>query len=107
MDTFGIRDLRERTGDLTKVAESGHLAVITKRDKPFMVGIPFTEDLLKQGVDLNLAMHLYSEGVISIAKAAKLARCPLEVFIQKLGHCGVDAVTYDGDELDEELQHLD
>lgn len=30
MDTFTIRDLRERTGDLVRHAEAGKLSLVTK-----------------------------------------------------------------------------
>ena len=106
MHMFGIRDLRERSGELTKAAESGHLSVFTKRDRPFMVGIPFSENLLKEGVNTNLAIHLYSQGILSPAKAARLAECSLEEFIQKLGHLGITLIDYDAGELDEELDNL-
>lgn len=106
MQMFGIRDLRERSGDLTKAAEAGHLSVITKRDRPFMVGVPFTENLLREGINVNLAIHLYNQHVLSPVKAARLAECSLEEFIQKLGHLGVPFVDYDAEELDEELNNL-
>lgn len=107
MQTFGIRDLREKSGELTKAAEAGHLSIFTKRDRPFMVGIPFSENLLKQGVNINLAIHLFSQGVLSLPKAAKLAECSLEELIQTMGHLGITVVNYSAEELDEELQNLD
>ena len=106
MEMFGIRDLRERSGDLTRTAESGQLAVLTKRDRPFMLGVPFDEKLLRAGVGNSLAIHLYSQGVLSLSKAARLSEYCLEEFIQKLGHLGLDTVDYDPDELDEELNRF-
>ena len=107
MDTFGIRDLRERSGDLTRTAEAGQLAVITKRDNPLMVGVPFTRELLEQGVGLNLAIHLFKNDVITLSKSARMANKPLAEFIQILGVMGIDAVDYDPDELDNDLSQLD
>ena len=66
----------------------------------------FTEALLKEGVNTNLAVHLYRQGVLSPAKAARLAECSLEAFIQTLGYLGVTLIDYDGSELDEELGNL-
>lgn len=34
MDTFTVRDFRERTGELIHDAESGNLSVITKHGRP-------------------------------------------------------------------------
>ena len=106
MEMFGIRDLRERSGDLTRTAEAGRLAVLTKRDRPLMIGIPFSENLLKEGININLAVHLFSQGVVTLGKAARLAEMPLEMFIQKLGHLGIPAVDYDPSELDQELKNM-
>ena len=107
MEMFGIGDLRERSGDLTRTAEAGQLAVLTKRDRPFMLGVPFDERLLREGVNNNLAVHLFSQGVLSLPKAARLSDYSLEEFIQKLGYLGVDAVDYDPDEVDEELANFE
>ena len=51
MDTFTVRDLRERTGELIRDAESGQLSVITKHGRPVFVALPFDETLIKSGVN--------------------------------------------------------
>ena len=106
MEMFGIRDLRERSGDLTRAAEAGQLTIITKRDTPLMVGIPFTRELLEQGVGVNLAIHLFQNRLATLAKAARIADKPLAEFIQMLGAIGINVVDYDPDELDRDLNSL-
>ncbi|WOG27510.1 UPF0175 family protein [Endozoicomonas sp. 8E] len=106
MEMFGIRDLRERSGDFSRTAESGQLAMITKRDTPLMVGIPFTKKLLEQGIDLNLAIHLFQNRLFTLAKAARIASKSLTEFIHVLGTMGIDVVVYDPDELDRDLDSL-
>ena len=114
MQTFGIRDLREKSGELTRAAEAGHLSIFTKRDRPFMVGVPFSENLLKQGVNIcshfsqrehvnclfstMLAINLHKlytvlrriqEGFshsLLCNPAAKLAECSLEELNSKPDH---------------------
>ena len=49
MDTFTVRDLRERTGDLIRDAEQGKLSIITKHGQPVFVAVPFDE---------TVALHL-------------------------------------------------
>ena len=71
MQTFGIRDLRKRSGELTRTAESGQMALITCRDKPLLLGIPFTEELLEQGVALNLAIHLFRNNMSASPETLK------------------------------------
>ena len=95
METFGIRDLRERSGDLTRTAESGQMALITCRDKPLLLGIAFTEELLEQGVAPILAIHLFRNGLVTLAKGARIARVPLADFIRMLGTQGTPAVDPD------------
>jgi prevent-host-death family protein len=43
METFTVRDLRERTGDLIRGAEAGQLAVVTKHGRPVFVAVPFDD----------------------------------------------------------------
>ncbi|WP_263079369.1 UPF0175 family protein [Endozoicomonas sp. Mp262] len=106
METFGIRDLRERSGELTRLAEAGQLALLTKRDRPLMVGVPFNETLINENINLCMAVHLFSQGIITSGKAARLAQLPLETFIEKLGHLGIPLVDYQPEDLDQELDNL-
>ena len=101
--SFNIRDLRQRTGELVRGAESGDLAVVTKHGHPVFVAVPMSERLLEAGVFEVLAVKLYADGVLSLSKAAKLASSPVERFLETLAASGVDAVSYPPEELDEEL----
>jgi len=40
MQTFSTRDLRERSGELSREAEAGHLSLITKRGQPLNADAP-------------------------------------------------------------------
>ena len=103
MDTFTVRDLRERTGELIRDAESGELSVITKHGRPVFVALPFDETLIKSGVMRSLAIKLYRDNVVSLAKSAKLAGCSIEEFIQELAKQKIPVVQYSADDLDNEL----
>jgi len=106
METFSIRDLRERTGELVREAEAGHLSIVAKHGRPLFITVPLDERLLKEGVAVALAVRLYAEKAVSLGKAAKLAQLPIEAFIRQLGAAGVPAVDYPPEELDEELAAL-
>ena len=56
MEAFTVRDLRERTGELIRGAEQGHLSVITKHGNPVFVAVPFDAVLLENGVRASLAI---------------------------------------------------
>ncbi len=103
MDTFTIRDLHERTGQLVHDAEAGELSVITKHGRPVFVAVPFDETLIKSGVSLSLAIKLFKDDVLSIGKAAKLAGCSIARFTEELSKQDISAVQYSTDELEDEL----
>jgi prevent-host-death family protein len=104
MDTFTVRDLRERTGELIRDAESGQLSVITKHGRPVFVALPFDETLIKSGVILSLAVKLYKDDVLSLGKAAKLAGWSVGAFTEELARQDIPVVQYSADELDDELK---
>ncbi len=107
METFSVRDLREKTGELVRQAEAGHLSIVAKHGRPLFVAVPMDEHLLKEGVAVAMAVRLFSEKVVSLGKAAKLAGLPIEAFIARLGAMGVPAVDYPLEELDEELAAIE
>ncbi len=103
METFSIRDLRERTGELVRNAERGQLAIVAKHGHPLFVALPLDEELLRSGVHVALAIKLFQQGVISLGKAAKLAGLDYESFVDKLSSLGIPAVDYAPEELDSEV----
>lgn len=107
MDTFTVRDLRERTGELIRDAESGELSVITKHGRPVFVAVPFDETLIRYGLLLSLAIKLYKDDVVSLSKAAKLAGYSIEAFTGELAKQNISVIQYSADELDNELKAFD
>ena len=103
MDTFTIRDLRERTGDLVRDAEQGKLSLVTKHGQPVFLAVPFDETLLREGVRVALAVKLFDDEVVSVGKAAKLAGMSQSEFIDHLGALKIPVVRYGKEELEKEL----
>ena len=106
MDTFTIRDLRERTGELVRGAESGHLSIVTKHGRPVFVAVPFDENIIKSGVSVVLAVKLFQEKILSVGKAAKFAGYTVVEFNSYLATNGIPSVDYSPDDLDSELNAL-
>ncbi|MSQ73456.1 MAG: type II toxin-antitoxin system prevent-host-death family antitoxin [Betaproteobacteria bacterium] len=106
MESFTIRDLRERTGELVRNAEQGKLAVVAKHGHPLFVAVPLDDAMLRSGVHVALAIKLFQEGTLSLGKAAKLAGLSYEVMVEQLASIGVPAVDYPPEELDAELEAL-
>lgn len=107
MQTFTIRDLRDRTSELVRDAEAGKLSVVTKHGQPVFVAVPFDEALLKSGVRLSLAVRLVEEDAISLRQGAKLAGMTLAEFMAECSSRGMPVVNYPAEDLDRELAILD
>ena len=106
MDTFTVRDLCERTGELIRAAEEGKLSLVTKHGQPVFIAVPFDEWLVRFGLPIALAIRLYEEEVVSLAQASKIAGLAEEEFVEKLGAAGVAVVRYPADELEHEMAAL-
>mgnify|MGYP006078333493 CR=1 FL=1 len=107
METFTVRDLRERTGDLIRGAEEGRLSVITKHGAPVFVAVPFDEILVREGITVALAVHLFDEEQISLGKAAQLAGMGRAEFAKHLAQLSIPVIRTDADELERDLAALD
>lgn len=106
MDTFTVRDLRERTGELIRDAESGRLSVITKHGRPVFVAVPFDELLIREGIGLALALRLFQQADISLGKAARLAGMNRQEFLAELHRRKTPVTDNEESELDEELERF-
>ena len=104
MQTFTIRDLRDRTGELVRDAEAGKLSLVTKHGQPVFLAVPFDETLLKNGVNVALAVKLFDEERVTLAQGAKLASLSLSEFIDLLGGLGIPVARYAQGELGRELE---
>ena len=107
MDSFTIRELRERTGELVRNAEEGRLSVVSKHGHPLFVALPLDARLLESGVAIALACRLFAEKALSLGKAARLAGLSLPAFIERLGAAGVAAADYDPAELKRRARGLE
>ena len=106
MQTFSIRDLHKHSGDLTREAEAGHLALVTKHGQPLFVSVPFDDTLLQTGVHVALAVNLFKSGELSSGKAAELARMPKLAFLETVSRLGIPVVDYPAEELKAELANF-
>ena len=103
LEVFSVRDLRLRSSELVREAEAGQVSVITKRNKPVVVAVPFGTRLVDLGLDKDLALALFEQGLITMAKAAKLAGVTQDVFMDLMSEASSVAVDYPPEELTDEL----
>lgn len=106
MQTFTVRDLRNRTGELINEAEQGHLSVITKHGTPVFVAVPFDETLLQSGVRVSMAINLFAERHIGLSQAAKLAGVAPSEMMSILSEHKIPMVDYSLEELQDELKQF-
>lgn len=107
MQTFTLLELRERASELSREAEEGRLALVTRHGKPLFVSVPFTGELLAAGVHTALAVALFQNGQLTSARAAQLAKMSLPQFLAHLSAQGIAVVDYDPAELEQELAAFD
>ena len=106
MKTIGVRALRENPSVLTKSATKGEYLLITNRNTPVSLSIPFDDKLLNAGVHLSVAINLFEDNVLTLSKAAQLAKMSVESFLEQLSILGLDVVDQDETCLLEDLKSL-
>lgn len=106
MQSFSIRDLRERTGEISRAAEQGELSLITRHGHPLFISVPFGQRVVEHGVYLALAENLFKSGEMSMGKAAQLANMSRVEFGEHLSRLGIPVVDYDPAELDAEMDYF-
>jgi len=106
MQSFSIRDLRERTGDISRAAEEGELSLVTRHGHPLFISVPFNQRVVENGVYLALAESLFKSGELSLGKAAKLGNLSKVEFGEHVSRLGIPLVNYDASELEEELDYF-
>lgn len=102
-ETFTIRDLRDRTGDLVRQAEAGRLSLVTRHGHRVIVALPVDEQTLERGYRMNLAVRLFELGSVTLAQGAKLAGTTSSEFIDALARVGVSAAGYGVEELRKDI----
>lgn len=106
METFTVRDLRERSGELIRGAENGKLSVVTKHGTPVFIAVPFDDMLLKEGIGFALAAHLFDEETISLSRAARMVGCTIREMIRRLGKHRISVIRTTTEELEQDLAYF-
>jgi prevent-host-death family protein len=106
MEMFTVRDLRNRTGELIREAELGHLSVITKHGQPVFVAVPFDEALLESGVRVSMAIQLFVDHKVTLVQAARLAGLSASQMMDKLADRKIAIADYSKEELLDDLEQF-
>jgi predicted HTH domain antitoxin len=106
MKTFKTTELPEHVDDMLRDAAAGKLSLVTKDGEPAFVAVPFTEDMLSEGVAISLAVKLFDENVLSLREGAHMAHLSLSEFMSACSARGVAVVRYPASELEMELANI-
>lgn len=106
MKAVGVTALKENPNILSQCAAEGEYVLVTSKNQAMAVSVPFDERLFEAGVHVQMAITLYQQGVLTLVKAAKLAKLPVETFLMQLNTLGVVVVEQTADELAADLQAL-
>ena len=106
MQTFNLRDLSLRADELTRDVEAGKLSVVTQDGQPIFVVVPFDETLVREGVNVTLAIKLFDEETISLSKAARLAGMGVVEFMDILAALRIPVARPLPGELEKELENF-
>jgi len=106
MQSIGIRQLRERGGELESMASQGETVLLTKNGKPLFISIPFDNIVVEEGTRRALALRFFELEVLSRGAAAKAADMSLNEFLQLASKAGIAVMDHDDGELEQELKTL-
>jgi predicted HTH domain antitoxin len=104
MNIFNIDTLGLDSNSLVKCTNEGHLATITKENKPLLITVPFTEEFLKLGLSKFLAIKMLEEKILTPQQASDLAGISLIEMLYLASSVGINIVDYDPKELANELK---
>jgi predicted HTH domain antitoxin len=106
MHTYTLTELPQHRTDVLNDSQSGKLAVVIDEGRPIFLAVPFDDAMVKRGLNLDLAIKLYDEEVLSLGRAAELAGMNRIAFMNLLGEMGIPVVRYSPEELQEELKRF-
>ena len=106
MKTFKTTEFPAHVDKLLSDAAAGRLSLVTKGGEPAFLAVPFTDDMLREGIAVSLAIKLFDEDVISLREGALMARLSLSEFMSACSARGVTVVRYPPSELEMELANI-
>jgi len=99
INVFSINDLSIHSNKFIQYIDKGEMSLVTTKNSPSFIAIPFNHRLLVHGINITMAINLFETGVITISQAANIANLSIESFIELLGDEAVAVVDYSPEEL--------
>ena len=103
MKSIGIRELQKNSSLISKWLENKEYTLITKRNRPIGVAIPFNDTIIEEGLKNSLLIEAYKNSLISLGEVAKSLGMTKKEAMKFLSTVGIDIIDYD---LNEDMQTI-
>lgn len=103
MRLFSINELHEHSDEVTREADNGRIALMTRDGLPLFIAVPCNTELFQWGIRMATAVNLHRSGELTAARAARLAQVSLQKFCAHLGKHDIPMVDYPPEEISHEL----
>jgi predicted HTH domain antitoxin len=106
MKVFNVRDLKHNPSEAMRAAKK-EVVVVLNRDSPEVVMLNANDpELERLGARVALALALYRDNAVTLAKAARIANMPLVDFMKHASAHGIPVIKGDAESLQEELRNF-
>ena len=103
MKAVNVRELKNNPSAAMRATKVGPV-IILNRDSPEVLMLNAQDpDLERHGTNVAIAIALYRDDAITLAKAARIAKMPLVDFMAHASAQGIPVLKGDAKTLDEEL----
>ena len=95
MNIIGIKELQTNPAKLSKSFSNNEYMMITRRGKPIGMALPFSSELMEQGLKPWMALKAFQEGDLSLGQLANSFDKTKAEAIELLNQLKIPLVDYD------------
>ena len=95
MKALGIKQLKTNPGQLSQLLEQKEFLLITKQEQPLGVIIPFSSNLIEQGLVHWLAIKAFESGDLTLGQLAKALNKTKSEMLDTLDKLSINIADYD------------
>ncbi len=108
MKTVNVSGLKNNPSEALRMAHDD-LVLVMNRNEPdaLMVGLKSSKIIGMPGVRKALATALVKDGVLSLARSAKLADMPLLDFIAHVSRLGIPVINQSAEDVQQDMDTLE
>lgn len=95
MKALGIKQLKTNPGQLSQLLEQKEFLLITKQEQPLGMIIPFSSNLIEQGLVHWLAIKAFESGDLTLGQLAKALNKTKSEMLDTLDKLSINIADYD------------